>query len=267
MRQFRPPEIFLGCFLTIAVFAMGMLFVSSGYAPQSAQNISTPKAPNQSEQSKSPDSDLIGSTWLTKDASGFFTFVLVVVGSLQALFFWYQLGLIRESLAPAKDASKAAADSIKLAEKTSRQQLRAYLFPKFPRMVIFNHGKICVHQMLVKNYGQTPADDVVVISNTDFLDPNPVPFPNLDEPDEISKSTIAPTGEIIFTTETEYPLTIENLENVASGTKAFFVWGQIRYNDAFGRPQTTDFRLRFGKIQLQAGSGVMMICDDGNQAT
>src|ERR1700704_4662056 len=31
--KFRPTEIFLGCFLTVAVFAMGMLFASS-FVPQ-----------------------------------------------------------------------------------------------------------------------------------------------------------------------------------------------------------------------------------------
>jgi hypothetical protein len=73
----RIPELFLGCLLTVAVFAIGMIFLKEG-------------------------------DWLTKDAAGFFTFALVIVGALQAALFFVQLKFIRESLGPAKEAAKAA---------------------------------------------------------------------------------------------------------------------------------------------------------------
>jgi hypothetical protein len=57
--MFRTPELFLGCLLTVAVFSIGMLF-----------------------SSPHPDPD---TAWLTKDAAGFFAFVLVIVGGAQAL--------------------------------------------------------------------------------------------------------------------------------------------------------------------------------------
>jgi hypothetical protein len=133
--RFRTTELLFGMLLAVAIFAMGMLFVSSGYAPQTTQNISAPKAANQGEQSKPPDSDLTGSTWLTKDASGFFTFVLVVVGSLQALFFWYQLGLIRQSLAPAKEA----ADAAKINAQAVMDAEGAHLYPVVKKTNVSNH--------------------------------------------------------------------------------------------------------------------------------
>src|ERR1051325_5248667 len=46
--------------------------------------------------------------WLTKDAAGFFTFLLVVVGGFQAGLFLWQLWLIRESLDDARIAADAA---------------------------------------------------------------------------------------------------------------------------------------------------------------
>jgi hypothetical protein len=46
--------------------------------------------------------------WLMNEAVGFFTFLLFVVGGLQLLLFFWQLTLIRHSLAPAEAASKAA---------------------------------------------------------------------------------------------------------------------------------------------------------------
>jgi hypothetical protein len=182
--RFRTTELLFGMLLAVAIFAMGMLFVSSGYAPQTTQNISAPKAANQGEQSKPPDSDLTGSTWLTKDASGFFTFVLVVVGSLQALFFWYQLGLIRQSLAPAKEA----ADAAKINAQAVMDAEGAHLYPVIKKTNVSNHqvffgpimhGKSSPDTDAVptptvvycfKNYGKTPAVLQSIMHNIDFLE-------------------------------------------------------------------------------------------------
>jgi hypothetical protein len=265
------PEIILGVFLTVAIFAMGMLFASSQKPSTPTQQVSSTKS---ADQAKTPDADLTGSTWLTKDAAGFFTFALVWVGGIQAWFFWVQLRLIRASLVDAKTAAgaaeraaKATEDAVELSRKTAQQQLRAYLFIKTPRILVFAHNKKCWNEVWVRNYGQTPAHDVEVVTNTDFLEPNTLPFPELEKPKELSKSSLAPAGEVTFTTATDDPLTADQVGGVASGNLAFFVWGEIRYTDVFGCPQTTHFRLRFGKAQLDLGSGTMMVCDEGNQAT
>jgi hypothetical protein len=107
--KFRPSELFLGCFLTIAVFATGMLFASSGHAPQSA-------------------SEAIGSNWLTKDASGFFAGLQFFVATIQAALFIYQLHLIRVSLDDAKTTSSAATRQARVAEDTLNKIERPYLF-------------------------------------------------------------------------------------------------------------------------------------------
>jgi hypothetical protein len=46
--------------------------------------------------------------WLTHDAAGFFTFILFLVGIVQAGLFVWQLRLIRKSLRPAEEAARAA---------------------------------------------------------------------------------------------------------------------------------------------------------------
>jgi len=70
--------------------------------------------------------------WLTKDAAGFFTFLLVVVGCFQIGLFLWQLRLIRESLDDAKiaaDAAKQSADATKiLAEATKAGMLPVVSF-------------------------------------------------------------------------------------------------------------------------------------------
>lgn len=54
-------------------------------------------------------------TWLTKDASGFFTFWLVVVGSIQVLMFLTQLRFMRRGMDDATKAAEAATLSARAA--------------------------------------------------------------------------------------------------------------------------------------------------------
>src|SRR5690349_16607642 len=54
--------------------------------------------------------------WLTKDAAGFFTFLLVVVGLAQVSLFLWQLWLIRETL----EDTKIAADAAKVGAQAAR---------------------------------------------------------------------------------------------------------------------------------------------------
>src|SRR5438105_2425027 len=121
--KFRVPEIFLGAFLTIAVFSMGILF-SSQYSDHVTKQPAQQETSSSGNNAKNPDTELTGSTWLTKDASGFFTFALVIVGGIQAILFLAQLKLIRESLAPAK----AAADAARIAAEHIPRVERAYVF-------------------------------------------------------------------------------------------------------------------------------------------
>jgi hypothetical protein len=59
-----------------------------------------------------------GWTWITKDAGGFFTLCLVIVGVGQFVLFWVQLGFMRVGVKDAAAAAKAATKSAKTAEKS-----------------------------------------------------------------------------------------------------------------------------------------------------
>jgi hypothetical protein len=139
MYRFRVPEIFLGCFLTVAVFATGMLFEGPKQAPGPAQSISQQEAASEGHKAQNPDAELTGSTWLTKDAAGFFAFSLVLVGLGQALLFFVQLRYMRngmddatiaanaakESADTAKVQAEVARDTLRTMQETAKQQLRA----------------------------------------------------------------------------------------------------------------------------------------------
>jgi hypothetical protein len=167
--KFRTPEIFVGAFLAVAIFAMGMLFASSQKPSGATQQVAAAKATDQDEQTNAPDSDLAGSTWLTKDAAGFFTFVLVGVGGIQAWFFWVQLRLIRESLTDAKtaaDAAKESADAAKMSADHIPRVERAYLFLGLDYNAEFrdfapgyaaDNSSLTTMEFGFKNHGRTPA--------------------------------------------------------------------------------------------------------------
>lgn len=118
MHRFRVPEIFLGCFLTVAVFAAGTLF-NRQQPSQPQQAVAQQAAASQGHKTETPDAELTWSTWLTKDAAGFFTFGLVIIGISQAFLFFIQLRYMRKGMEDATTAARAAKISADAAMKTA----------------------------------------------------------------------------------------------------------------------------------------------------
>jgi hypothetical protein len=164
--KFQLPEFALGVLLTATIFAMGMAFESSPIFAQTAQQIGTQSTKAESPAPPQPH-DESRWAWITKDAAGFFTLCLVLVGSGQIILFWVQLRLIRESLDDAKEVASASTRQAKVAEDSLAKLERPYLF-------IFNVGRLEVEQMTwdqdsggddlllsvtysVANYGKIPA--------------------------------------------------------------------------------------------------------------
>jgi hypothetical protein len=155
--KYRLPEVFLGCLLTLAVFSVGML--------------------------------LTAGTWLTKDAAGFFTFALVIVGVLQAALFFVQLRLIRQSLTDAKTAADAATEGAAAARLNAEAVMAAegaHLYPiiKADNLKAVFQGGIWYENsgadsdnvptpeviFRFKNYGKTPAVLESVMHGIEFFE-------------------------------------------------------------------------------------------------
>jgi hypothetical protein len=163
--------------LTVAVFATGMLFINWQQPGSTTQPVKHQEAQSQGHKAESPDFELAGSTWLTKDAAGFFTFGLVAVGIGQAVLFFIQLSYMRKGMddaAIAASAAKEAADTAKIQaviaretpdimQDTAHRQLRAYAIvsgvarTKDPGELEGPGFAVLVD---VENYGQTPAYDL-----------------------------------------------------------------------------------------------------------
>jgi hypothetical protein len=221
--RFRIPELFLGCLFTVAVFSVGMLLTQG--------------------------------TWLTKDAGGFFTFALVIVGVLQAALFLVQLKLIRESLGPAKEAARAAqaaAEALPTVERAYVFMVPALTFgTSVPHSsgVGERYNRISV-QFRIENLGKTPAAIESVYVRLGVL-PDPP-----DNRTHLISNIVA--GEAIVRSDDAWiPAEINPIicnisesefDDISNNRAAIWFYGSILYKDMFGGERTTRFRWCYSEL-------------------
>ena len=186
---------------------------------------------------------------------GIFTFALFCAAIGQIGLFWIQLRYTRRSLddaALAANAAQASAhatrESMVLATDTAQRQLRAYLMVHTAVVENFSAGGKPRAKLTIKNTGQTPAHAV-----THWCSSGIAPYPVEDhvvralKRREIDLPTKPlPPGCQTKTWSESDILTEDQYEAVSDGTHALYVIGEIRYLDAFNKPQETDFLLFAG---------------------
>jgi hypothetical protein len=162
MSRFRIPELVLGSLLTIAVFAMGFLFACRPDAEETRRDISKEGAAKTIESATNPDKELTGPTWLTKDAAGFFTFGLVLVGGFQAVMFLIQLRYMRKGMNDATIAANAAKDSARAAAEANRPWVSIKEVSFTEPFRILPDGVVSSVEVKTENVGRSPAVGVSV---------------------------------------------------------------------------------------------------------
>lgn len=225
------PELILGMLLTIAVLAMGFMF---------AGQVSF-RFPEQ--------------VWLTRDASGFFTFLLFVVAVFQLCLFYWQLRYMSVGIDAGRLAAEAAQVSAKMAESqaaiateslnasqlTARSQLRAYMGMRdngttYDAM----NGDI---KLMFKNYGATPAKQVSlwrrIVPDTEMVGE----FAYSDEGGWVSVNQITHPGQ-------HFGQVVGKLVS-PSPSHVFFVYGFVDYLDAFDKPWR--YRFAYAHNQIRGG--------------
>lgn len=206
--------------------------------------------------------------WLTKDATGFFTFLLVAVGSFQVGLFLWQLWLIRESLDDAKLAAEAAkelSDAAKLQAETAREtlhtmqdtairQLRAYVsvYPAALENIHPDHPPI--FSFAETNNGLTPAYGREHRGMMDIL-PHPLPesfiVPELPISRTQSRFTLfpkvtpAPRGNIVPWERKFLQAEWIEIFEAKEGGRRLYVFGQVSYKDCFKKERWTKFCFYF----------------------
>lgn len=113
-------------------------------------------------------------------------------------------------------------------------------------------------QIKFKNYGQTPAYGCRFRLKAEFDE-----FPDTDletdatddlaEWPEKERLTLGPSAPITFTHEIPGEITEEMIAMIEAKTHAIYVFGIIRYTDAFGGDRHTVFRYAYNFSSLPTG--------------
>jgi hypothetical protein len=152
---------------------------------------------------------------------------------------------------------------VKGADENAERQLRAYVYVEKTNLTFEN--EVWNHSFQMKNFGQTPAHNVSVISRSEVVDWNDghPAIPNPTETDILG--SMAPQGDFI-----ESESTINGSATIAElndQTKAIYLVGTITYSTVFGDAVcTTNFRYYAGGNMAYRG-GEMYADSEGNDAT
>jgi hypothetical protein len=154
------------------------------------------------------------------------------------------------------------------ADDTAQRQLRAYVFPQNSEIRKFGSDQSPEGWVEIRNTGNTPAYKLQRRGGI-MLTPFPAQrFPEHDWTTPSSKSDLGPGGEVYLGPIT-FPnaFTREQIARVVSGESAIYLWGEIRYIDAFKQPRTTKFRHFYrGNGTAQYGTVPTVHDNEGNES-
>ena len=156
----------------------------------------------------------------------------------------------------------ATACLVWITRDSGRRQLRAYLLVEGCGL---RYHQTPMAHLTVRNFGQTPAYDVQTWVGTKG-DEYPLRTPLLDASDDIAQSTsiIGPGSfeeSIVPVTEPTPPQWVQ----IRAEKAALYVWGYVRYRDAFKMKRILRFRLMLHGDHA-ADAGRFVNCEDGNYA-
>lgn len=153
------------------------------------------------------------------------------------------------------------------AEKTAERQLRAYVMIESIRLEGLQVGSCPRATVTVKNSGTTPARSVTHWSKLVFSK-----FPNMSDmamaipnPPRFPESPMAPGGKLFMSSGLDRPLDEPTLAALTSEKYAFYLIGEIRYEDAFGMKRETNFHLFCNGPNVETGA--MSNYSRGNRIT
>ncbi len=180
---------------------------------------------------------------------------------------WFVKGTLdatREAVKDTSEATDAMRKANELAEDTARRQLRAYVGIESISVFDVTMGMKPTAHIVVRNFGQTPVDKFDVISYMAF---GPVGMEvelTVDENPRLEYSTLPPNVARKGYPKLAAVITPDIFALFDSGAARIYVFGEARYEDAFGIPRTTYFRAYYDRSCLP---GATHNCASGNHAT
>lgn len=266
--------------MAVAIFAMGLVIASS--QRPSAQGNGTEKTGQSSGKQQQQEA-----WWeLATEPIAVFTLCLVLVGSAQLGVFYWQLRLIRQSLADAKTAADAAKesadtakiqaevarDTLKTMQGTAERQLRAYVLVSGATVLNIADPNKRNFQLSVQNFGHTPAHDIkfwmgTVIQGYPIKPDYVFSSPNDEEKGAMplmSVSILGPGAPTLM----EVPVEVTNAweeSELQNNRAAIYAFGHITYIDTFNTERQTAFRYMCHGEGLPKGRASP--CHEGNKYT
>jgi hypothetical protein len=276
MVRLRVPELFLGCFLTVAVFAAGMLF--NWRQSAEPQSVKQHEVGSRGHKTENPDSEFTGMTWLTNDAAGFFTFGLVVIGVGQAMLFLVQLRYMRQGMRDATIAANAADLSARAASAIEFPVVRTnwmgpemmatdeLIQPKAPYAGTVDDGWptrfSAIGGVEFQNYGRTPAFAVEIslgVSVANQLSEVPTyTYVVRCGPNTVIGARDNKEIEVHF----GFELTEEQVGMIEGTEAVLWLYGRLTFRDVMDRPHDIGFCWQWGR-QNEADS-ISYFFDEGN---
>jgi hypothetical protein len=259
--RFRTQEVFLGVFLTVAIFAAGMLFASS-FRWQNYEQAATTSEQHTAEK-KQDNAESAQSLWVPTDSVGLYTLVLAIFTALLALVSGVQGALLLRADKTARvaaDAAKRSADAAFAAERARffiviESHNLTQIINNVDSRGILASGENFSIKYRFRNYGKTPGIIKALVLDS-MIDTDPVEPPT--QPIIIKEFAEYMIGADGSTKEDWFsPRTAPNLLEVqAIGRDNARLWfyGRLYYDDVFGNQQVHKFFFR----SVRSGSNCIL---------
>jgi hypothetical protein len=166
-------------FGTYVIWFAAMVLLSAHQPPQ------TKVAKERSSADQGHEKHRFFGDWITHDAAGFFTFLLVIVGAGQAGLFVWQLRYMHQGVRDAEIAAKAATEGNKINRENFVALRRAWISIEDVKLLPpteFTEERFTFRvSATVKHHGDTPATSVWVEFASYFPEDNAVKFTDAQE--------------------------------------------------------------------------------------
>lgn len=151
----------------------------------------------------------------------------------------------RRAWIASRDSAEAANKALRHTEVTAERQLRAYIGLEGGHLKIFSDEGRLQAEIRFKNSGATPAYNTRLRGGM-FIAKHPDgEFLFRDLADHIAPPTVISPGGSFEKTESGKTLA-QRLADLKDNKEIIFVYGYITYDDAFGRPHFTNYRMYCG---------------------
>lgn len=179
---------------------------------------------------------------------------------------WFVKGTLeatRQAVRDTGEATEAMREANEIASETAKRQLRAYVGIESISIVDIAMGLKPTAHVVAKNFGQTPADKFDLITylamglhamENDLL---------VEDDPGLEHSTLPPGVARRGYPKLDAVVTPEILQALEAGAR-IYVFGEARYEDVFGEPRVTYFRVYYDK---DCKPGFTHNCASGNHAT